>query len=106
MARVIIKVVHPTKRADGVALPASEIKNWVLESKANSAPASAWGQLGAANLPSVTERTVDNVPGGKWDFRAKWIDTGDRASQYAAVTVEVETAAPEAGTITATIAAP
>jgi hypothetical protein len=99
MAGVLVTLVHPTTRADGSAFnPATDLKNVILEEQAQGA--TTWTAVGAPMLPTELTRTVQNVPGGAWNFRATWVDTSNRSSAPAQATISVPIGAPNAGTIT------
>jgi hypothetical protein len=101
MASILVTLTHPTTRADGSPFPLAELKHVVLETKAQAA--TTWAAVGAPMLPSALTRTVQNVPGGAWLYRATWVDTQDRASSPAEAQISVPISGPNAGTITLSI---
>jgi hypothetical protein len=101
MANTRAVLVHPTTRADGSPFPIAELKHVLLETKAQAA--TTWTQVGGPMLPAETSRTVQNVTGGVWDYRATWVDTQDRSSVPAGATISVPISQPNAGTLTVTI---
>lgn len=101
MATTQVKITHPTARTDESPATVAEIKHVLLETKPNAG--TVWAPVGAPIPPGTTTRNVQNVPGGKWDYRASWVDTGDRVSAFATATVDIPIAALKAGTIEVTI---
>lgn len=101
MANIKATLTHPTTRADGSALPIGELKHVVLETRAEAA--TVWAQVGAPMLPAELSRTIQNVPGGAWRYRATWVDTQDRASAAVDQPIVIPFSAPNAGTLTLSI---
>ncbi len=101
MANVKAVLVHPTTRADGTPFPLSELKHVVIETRADAA--TTWTAVGQPMTPSQTERTIQNVPGGVWRYRATWVDTADRASPAVEAVISIAVANPVGGTITLSV---
>lgn len=101
MANIKAVLTHPTTRADGSPFPSAELKHVVLETKASAA--TVWTAVGGPMLPNELTRTIQNVSGGVWDYRATWVDTQDRASVPAAAQISVPISGPNAGNLTVTI---
>lgn len=94
MATVKVTVTHPTTRKDGSPGAAAD---WQLQSRADANP--AYGNLGPVNALTVLDRTVQNVPAGKWWFRAVWRDAGGGPNVSAEASVDVPLADLNPGTV-------
>lgn len=101
MATVKVTVTHPTVRKDGSPGVAAD---WQLQSRVDANP--NYGNLGAANAVTVLERTVQNVPAGKWWFRSVWRDAAGGPNVSAEASVDVPLADLVAGTIAVALVAP
>jgi hypothetical protein len=101
MANVRATLVHPTTRADGSAFPIAQLKHVVLETRPDSG--TVWSPVGAPMLPTELTRTIQNVSGGTWRYRATWVDQQDLASAPAEAVIAIPISAPNAGTITLAI---
>lgn len=94
-------LTRPTTRKDGTPFPAAELKHTLLSMKTPAAQ--DWTPIGTPMLPSELTRPVNNVPGGRWLFRAVWVDTQDKSSDPLDVTFDVPTANPGQGTLTISV---
>lgn len=101
MANIKVALTHPTTRADGSPFPIAELKHVLLETRAEAA--TVWSPVGAVMLPAELTRTIQNVSGGAWRYRATWFDTADRPSSPAEAPIIVPFLGPNAGTITLSI---
>lgn len=96
-----VVVTHPTVRKDGSPLSAADLKHVLLSMKTEAAQ--NFTAVGVPMSPSELSRPINNIPGGKWVFRAVWVDTQDRAGDPLDVTFDVPVAPPGQGTLTISI---
>jgi hypothetical protein len=97
--RVQVTVVHPTLREDDTP---AQLDHWRLAYKA--APASEWTPVGGNIALDITQRIVDNVSQGTWDWQAIWTDTDGQDSVPAMTVLAIgPPAKPRAGSLVAVV---
>lgn len=99
---VLATLTHPTTRVDGSPFnAATDLDHVLLEEQVQGA--STWTPVGAPMQPNELTRTVANIPGGAWNFRATWFDKQQRASAPVQQQISVPIGAPNAGTLVLSI---
>src|SRR5690606_14853980 len=89
---VNLKWSIPTERAAGEPLDVAELQHLTVETKLKAAPDDKWTKIGDF-APDVTERRLQNVPGGTHQYRATWHGTDGETSPPTVVELVV----PRAG---------
>ncbi len=98
---LLATLTRPTVRKDGAPFVVADLKHTLLSMKTEAA--TDFTQIGQPMLPTELTRPVNNVPGGKWVFRAIWVDQQNRTSDPLDIVFDVPTAAPGQGTLVITV---
>lgn len=100
MARVVLTLAIPPTRKDGSAATAADVSEVLLETRND---AGSYTPLGNPLPPTQKTVNVDNVPAGKFWYRATWKDSKGAGDSQAEISITLALAGLSPGTIAAAL---